>query len=149
MLLSTEVQLMPDKTLFTQLAIFLTVLAALNHFVFKPVLRIIRLRREKTKGDQTRIEELTKQTEGLVKEYEGKIHEARKEAFQMKEAIRREGEAQGQRIIQEARGASLAQMEKASRAIQKETEAASKKLEAQAEGMSRTLAEKLLGRAFQ
>lgn len=145
-MLAAEVQLTPDKTFFVQLAIFLVVLVALNHFVFKPVLRVIRLRREKTKGELAKIEALTKETEKLVKEYEDKIHEARKEAFQMKETIRREGEAQGQKIIQEARQASLTQMEQARRAIQKETETATQKLEAQAKGMSRTLAEKLLGR---
>lgn len=142
----SEVQILPDKTLWVQLAIFLAVLAALNHLIFKPVLRVIRLRREKTSGDRARIEALAKKTEGLVKEYEDKIYQARKEAFQMKEAIRREGDAQGQKIIQEARQASLAQMEKASQAIQKETESAAKKLEAEAQKMSQTLTEKLLGR---
>lgn len=146
MLLAESVQLMPDKTFFVQLGIFLAVLFALNHFVFKPVLRIIALRREKTKGAQAQIEALAAKTETLVKEYEAKIQEARKEAFGLKEGIRREGEAQGQKMVQEARQASLVQVEQMRHEIKRETDQAGRRLETEAERIGKTLAEKLLGR---
>ena len=145
-MLAEEVQLLPDKTLFIQLAIFLVVAVALNHFVFKPVLRLILLRRTRTKGEREKLEGLQQKTEGLMKEYEAKILKARQEGFKIKESIRREGEAQGQKIIHEAKQASMGQMDLVKKEIEKETEAATKELEKEAENLSQTLAEKVLGR---
>lgn len=145
-MLAAEVHLLPDKTVFIQLAIFLVVLVGLNHLVFKPLLRLIRLRREKTKGSQDTIQKLTEKTDVLLKAYEEKMVKARQEAFGLKESIRREGEAQGQKIIEEARQVAITQMEKAKKEIEKETDLATKKLEAEAKTLSHSLAEKLLGR---
>lgn len=147
-MLASEIQLFPDKTIFIQLAIFLLVLVSLNHFVFKPVLKLIRLRKERTEGERERLKELQEKTEGLVGDYESKMESAKQEGFRIKEGIRREGEAQAQRVIQEAKQASLSQLEKIKKEIERETEGASKQLEKEAEVLSQTLAEKVLGRAL-
>lgn len=148
-MLASEIQLFPDETVFIQLAIFLLVLVGLNHFVFKPVLKLIRLRKERTEGEKGRLEELQEKTEGLVREYESKIVLAKQEGFKIKEGIRREGEALGQKVVQEAKQASLSQLEKIKKEIEKETEGATKQLEREAEVLSQTLAEKVLGRALE
>lgn len=146
MLLSTEIQLFPDRTLFIQLGIFLAVVFCLNHFVFQPVLKILRLRRAKTEGDRKKITEIVQKTEQLMKEYEAKMQEAKKEAFQIKEGIRREGREQGLNIVQEARQASLTQIEKIKKEIAGAATQATAQLESQAEVLSRQIAEKVLGR---
>lgn len=145
-MLGEEVQLLPDKTIFIQLAIFLVVAVALNHFVFRPILKILALRRAKTKEEGEKLQGLSERTETLVKDYETKIKEAKQEGFKIKESIRREGETQAQKVVLEARKASLSQMETIKETIEKETEAASKKLEKGAEDLAKTLAEKILGR---
>lgn len=149
MLLSSEINLFPDQTVFVQLLIFLSVLAALNILVFKPLLKVLQLRRSKTEGDLKRIGEVQAKAMTVMKEYEGKIKEARLEAFRMKEEIRREGESEATRIIQEARQAGLAQVEKIKREIEDSCKMAEKDLELQSEILSRSIAEKVLGRSLQ
>lgn len=146
MLLSTEIQLFPDRTLFIQLGIFLAVVFSLNQFVFKPVLKILKLRRLRTEGDRKKIEEVAQKTQNLIKEYEAKMQEAKKEAFQIKEALRKEGHEQSLNIVQEARQASTAQIEKIKKEIAAAGSQATAQLESQAENLSRQIAEKVLGR---
>jgi len=145
-MLAAEIQLLPDYTLFFQLGIFLLVAFSLSHFVFKPVLKIVKLRRSKTEGDRLKIQELNQKTESLMKEYEEKIKVAKQEAFQIKESIRREGEEQGQRMIHEAKQASLSQIEKAKKEIAAASQLATDQLESQARTLGKSLAEKVLGR---
>lgn len=147
-MLAAEVHLLPDKTLIYQLLIFLVVLVGLNHLVFKPVLRLIRLRRDRTKGAEETILKLAEKTESLLKEYETKMVKAKQEGFSLKEAIRREGEEQGKKIVEEAKQAAMSQLETVKKEMAKETERAGKKLEEEAKQLSRSLAEKLLGRAL-
>lgn len=146
MLLSAEIQLLPDKTFFLQLVLFLVVAVSLNHFVFKPVLKILNLRKMRTKGDRAKIEELMTKTQNLIKEYEAKMKEAKIEGVKIKEAIRREGEGQGQKIVHEAKQASLEQIEKIKQEIEMESKKASEQLEQQAKTLGKDMAEKILGR---
>ena len=146
LLASAEIRLMPDKTLFVQLAIFLVVAIALNYLVFKPVLKILNLRYSKTKGDKAKIEDLTVKADALIKEYEAKMKQAKVESLQMKEAIRREGESQGQKIVHESKQAALTQIEKIKEEIAFEGKRAAASLEEQAKNLSKELAQKVLGR---
>ncbi|MDZ4224542.1 MAG: ATP synthase F0 subunit B, partial [bacterium] len=113
-----------------------------------PVLKILNLRHAKTKGDRAKIEDLTVKTDALIKEYETKIKQAKIEALQMKEAIRREGEAQGQKIVHESKQAALTQIEKIKSEIAFEGKKATASLEEQAKNLSRELAQKVLGRTI-
>lgn len=147
-MLATEIQLLPDKTFFIQLATFLVVAVSLNHFVFKPVFRIISLRKSKTEGDRQKILNLTEKTESLIKEYEEKMRTAKQEAFKVKEEIRKEGEEQSHRIVQEAKQASLAQIDKIKKEVASASQVAGRDLEDQAKTLGKSLAEKVLGRSL-
>lgn len=148
MLLEAEIRLLPDWTFFVQLAIFLVVMVCLNGLVFQPVLRLLRLRKSRTEGDRKRIEELKEKTQDLMKEYAQKIQEAKREAFIMKEALRKEGNEQGQKIIQEAKQAGLTQIEKAKTEIEGLAKTCTEQLETHADVLSRQIAEKVLGRSL-
>lgn len=145
MLLSSEINLFPDGTVFVQLGIFLAVAALLNTLVFKPILRIMDLRRSKTEGDRRRIEELKNETEKLIQSYETRMVRAREEALQIKDGIRRQGEEEGQRLIHETKQAVLAQFNGVKASIEAETKKAAESLESQAAGLGRMIAEKILG----
>ena len=146
MLLSSEIQLMPDKTFFIQLGIFLVVAVCLNYLVFKPVLKIIQLRKSKTEGDRKKIHTIAEKTEQLMKEYEAKMETAKKEAFKLKESLKREGEEQGQKVIHEAKQASLTQIDQIKKEIAVSSDRALKDLEEQSKTLGKNLAEKVLGR---
>ena len=147
-MLASELQLMPDKTFFVQLAIFLLVAIGLNYLVFQPVLRILSLRKTRTKGEQEKVRLLNAKTEQMVRDYEKKMQDARVEALKIKEEIRREGEVQGQKMIKEAREASLQEMAKIRQTLDSSKEEAKHALEKEAEVLGKQVAEKLLGRSI-
>ncbi|MDO8527917.1 MAG: ATP synthase F0 subunit B [Deltaproteobacteria bacterium] len=146
MLLAEEIQLFPDHTIVYQLVIFLVVAVVLNLCVFKPILKIIHLRKSRTEGDRKKIEDLKHKSEKLLKEYEEKFQKAKVEALQIKETIRREGDEQGHRIVQEAKQASLSEIEKIRQEIGAASQKASEDLELKAKDLAKNLAEKILGR---
>lgn len=148
MLLSSDIQLMPDRTFFLQLAIFLVVAVSLNHLVFKPILKIIQLRRSKTEGDRKKIHAVVEKTDQLMKEYEAKMAAAKKEAFQLKESLKRAGEEEGHRMVQEAREVGRSEIEKIKKEIAASSDRALKVLEEQGKTLGKSLAEKVLGRSL-
>ena len=143
-MLAVEVQLFPDKTFFIQLILFLTVLFVLHFLVFRPILKILRYRFEKTEGDRKRIESLTQKTEALISQYEGRMKSAKKEAQILKETIRKEGMEQASRMIQDAKELRMKELEKIQQEVSKATAEAEKKLEAQAKDLGIQMAEKVL-----
>ncbi|MDO8493765.1 MAG: ATP synthase F0 subunit B [Deltaproteobacteria bacterium] len=143
-MIASEIQLLPDQTVFFQLVIFLIVAVSLNHLVFKPTLRLIRLRRERTEGETVKIEELKTRVEAHLKEYQQKIREAKEEGFKIKEAIRKEGELQGHKILQEAKQVSQAEMEKIRQSMLAEMDRARKTLQEKAASLSKEIEDKVL-----
>lgn len=144
-MLGLEIRLLPDQTFFIQLGVFLTVLIGLNYLIFKPVLRILRYRFEKTVGDRKKIEELTQKTHLLMTEYETKIADARAKAHELKEAIRQEGVDQATQLVHEAKALRQKELEKVRQEVAKAYGMAEGQLVTQAKTLGREIAEKVLG----
>lgn len=120
----------------------------MNHLVFKPVLRILALRRSKTKGDQKRIQELEQKLKQLVETYDGKMAEATLKAQAIKEEIRKEGENQSRKIVHEAKQFSLEEIDRMKKELEFKKKDQEKQLEVQAKQLGLDLAEKILGRTL-
>lgn len=148
MLLAESVNLLPDKTFFVQLIFFVIVLFCLSRFVFKPLLKILALRRQHTEGERRKIETVAARTEAMMKEYEAKMAVARQQASQLKESIRREGEEAGAKLVQESKEVAKIQVEKVKQEIQKSVDQASADLEKQAKQLGTEIAGKILGRSL-
>lgn len=98
-----DIHLLPDKSVLIQLPIFLSVLFSLSFFVFKPLQKIIALRKERTEkllAETLAIEERVKK---FALDYKGKMAFARESAHQEKEKIRQEGSRQASEMILSAR----------------------------------------------
>ena len=149
MLLTEGINLLPDRTFFAQLAIFLIVLFMLSRFVFKPVLKVLKLRKHHTEGERKRIEELAKKSQVMMEEYSKKIAQARLQASQLKENIRQEGELRGSELIQTSKNIARQEIERVRQEIQKSANKAKSDLEKQAENLGTEIAEKVVGRKLQ
>ncbi len=148
-MLIAEVSLLPDKTLLIQLGIFLAVLWTLNVFIFKPLLKILKARFEKTAGDRKRIEDLTRKTESLVASYEERMTEARKQAHALKDAIRKEGLDQAGKLIHDAKELRKAELERVRIEVDRAASEAEKQLETQSKELGAAITEKVFGRKVQ
>jgi len=146
MLLAEGVRLLPDKTFFIQLGFFLVLLFVMTRFVFKPILKVLELRKLHTEGEKKKIEDLAKRTEGLMKEYETKLTAAHQEAIQVKEAIRREGQEAGSKLVSESKEAAKNEIERVKKEITESATKAKTDLEKQAKQLGTEIAGKVLGR---
>jgi len=79
-MLAMEINLMPDWTVLVQLAIFLTALAVLYYFVFKPSLKCIDQRNKFTKDARANTEKLNNEADQKLSEREKRMSEAINEA---------------------------------------------------------------------
>lgn len=143
-MLCVEIRLLPDQTFFIQLGIFLVVLTGLHFLVFKPLIRILRYRFEKTDGDRKKIEELTQKTQKLMAEYEAKIAEARRDAHEIKEAIRKEGLEQANELMKEAKASRQKELGQIRQEVARATLEAEGSLKSHASAIGKEIAEKVL-----
>lgn len=145
-MLAAEINLLPDKTLWVQMLLFFVVLLGLNIFVFKPLLKLIALRKAKTMGEREQIDSLIGKTEEMNREYEARMTEAKVQASRVKEAIRKEGEEQGLKLIGQAKRLSNQELDEMRMKIEAEVQQAERSLEEKSKKLGEQIAEKILGR---
>lgn len=76
---SAEIHLMPDWTFFVQLGIFFFAAVVMNSFMFKPMLRLLKKRREYTVDAQERAASIDAAADELERQTAMKLSEAAKE----------------------------------------------------------------------
>ncbi|MBU4485115.1 ATP synthase F0 subunit B [bacterium] len=141
-----HIQLIPDWTVFIQIAIFIAVTLVLNLLVFKPIVKILKRRHEATSGAMNYASELEEKAEGKLKDYELRIKQAMEEARTLKESIRREGEIKRDELLTKTRHEIADIFKETKENIQKESLLAEKRLEEKIEMLSIEIAEKILER---
>lgn len=138
--------LTPDITLLYQLGIFIVVYFILKFLVFNPVLKIIEKRRELTVGMEQQAKDFSGKTEKLIEEYSQNIQKARQQGIEVRDVLRKEGEAQAGGLMAKAREELEASGEKSRQTLSQETKTAEATLQDYSRKLSTELAEKLLGR---
>ena len=126
--------------------IFLFVLGFLNKILFKPILKILHEREEKTEGFLRDADEKKKTAQSSLEQYELGLRKARKEALGLKKQHVAEGASERTAVLEKARQEAGASLEEIKAKISQASEAARKTLHQQAQTMAREIAEKVLGR---
>jgi F-type H+-transporting ATPase subunit b len=139
--------IMPDYTLFLQLANFLFLLFILNIILYRPVRRILGKRKAEIDGLQNSVNEL----EGNANRFAGELEEskakARKTGYQEKESLKNQGLEEEKTLLKEAASASGERMGQARTEMEKKFLEARGALEKELHLFSKELAEKILGRS--
>jgi len=140
--------IMPDYTLFLQLANFLFLLFILNIILYRPVRQILGKRKAEVDGLQHSVSEL----EGKASRFAGELQEsmvkARKTGYEEKETLKKQGLEEEKAVLKEAAAASGERMGQARAEIEKKLLEARGALEKELILFSKELAEKILGRAM-
>jgi F-type H+-transporting ATPase subunit b len=127
-----------------QLAAFLIVFFTLKKFAWKPLLEIIRARRERFEDEWSGIEKTKQSVAALEKDYRTHLQKIEEEArAKMQEAVQ-EGRRLAREIQEKARLESQATFEKAKANIDLEIEKARVTLRQEIAGLSIRVAEKVL-----
>ncbi|MFH0811432.1 MAG: ATP synthase F0 subunit B [Pseudomonadota bacterium] len=134
--------------LFIQGVIFLFVLWFLSRVLFRPILKILQEREEKTEGFLNQADEAGKRAEKTLEQYNEKFRQAKKEALDLKRKLVLEGTEQKEAIFNQAKKEARGFLEEMRGNIAKEAEATRKTLRQQVESLGQIMAEKALGRSL-
>lgn len=139
--------IMPDYTLFLQLANFLFLLFILNIILYRPVRRVLGKRKAEIDGLQRSVSELEGNADRFAGEIEEGMAKARKTGYEEKESLKNQGLEEEKKLVKEAASASGERMGQARTEMEKKLLEARGALEKELSLFSKELAEKILGRS--
>ncbi len=135
-----------NATLFIQLVNFLILMVLLDRILFRPMLRILEERRERTEGRRRQAERIEAEAEAIWSDYQERIRQAKAEADRIRAEIIRRAEAERQKLLAQVAEDSEKRLAQIRARIRGEVEEARKALEAEARALAEGMAERLLGR---
>ena len=134
-----------DFTLVIQLVNFLITIVVLNFLLIKPVREQISARSALTSGYVSDIEKFSAEASTKVSAYEASLAEARAKASLARDALKAEGQAQEQVLLQAAQAETQAFLRSSKEKTAKEAEAAKNALLSQVDTYAAKAAAKILG----
>jgi F-type H+-transporting ATPase subunit b len=136
----------PDVTLLYVMLAFIVSYAVLKRFLFRPLGAILEQREEEELAAARIHDESLRELDRAVAEGEARLALARREALKEREALRAQGLARFEQLLDQAREKASTSVESASRTIETEAERAAADLPTRARALAVELAEKILGR---
>lgn len=128
------------------LAIFLGVLAILSKFVWPVILDGLKAREDKIHGDLVAAEKASADAKALLQDYQSQLSEASTQVQTLLADARKDAEASGQRIVDEAKAEAERQRERAVSDIQTAKKVALAELAGQTSDMAMAVAGQVVGR---
>ena len=126
--------------------IFLCVLAILSKFVWPSVLGGLQAREDKIREDLEAAEKASADAKALLASYDDKLNEASTKVQAMLADARRDAEANGQRIIDEAKVEAVAQRDRALADIENAKKVAMSEMAGQTSSLAMQVARGVVGR---
>jgi len=128
------------------LAIFLGVLAILSKFVWPVILGGLKAREDKIYGDLQSAEKANDDAKKLLTEYQSKLDDAATQVQTMLADARKNAEASGQRIVEEAKAEAGRQRDRVVAEIETAKQVAISELAGQTSDMAISVAKQVVGR---
>jgi len=135
-----------DVTLFIQLANFLVLIAILSRILYRPLLRVLEERRQRTEGTRAMVEKVDEQGAELLVSYEADIavaHSAARAAVQERAV---QAEAEVEHMLAEVRGQVDKEAAEAAEALQQRRDELTAELAPDTTALAHQIASKVLGR---
>jgi F-type H+-transporting ATPase subunit b len=135
-----------DWTVAVQFGLFVVMLLILSRYLFKPYLKILDERVERTDGARRKAEEAQTEARAKVADYEARLAAAKQKGNDERLRLRQEGAVREREVLGLARDEANRKIDEARKQIVGDTAAAKKQLEAEATALAQQLATKVLGR---
>jgi F0F1-type ATP synthase membrane subunit b/b' len=133
-------------TLLVMIALFCALLLPVNALLFRPLLRALDLRTERTVGTRERAEKLAANADEILARYEQAVRDVRIEAEQTRRDQLAEARSETAQRTAQARADAEQQIERARREVGDALVQARARLRADAEPLAREAASRVLGR---
>jgi len=135
-----------NQSLIIQIVNFIIFLIILNYLIFKPVVRVLEERSQRIDGSMEQARLMEAEIQKKLEEYERRIQEAKSQAADEKERLRRQGESISKDIVEKARKELGRDIPIIRKQIASETDRVRRELEKRAQDMARDIACRVLGR---
>ena len=137
----------PDKTIFIQAANFLIMIFLLNVVLIKPIREIIKKRKGLMADQLEKIEGFNDNAEKKVADYESQLATARKEANEIRTAMKSEGTVEEQTLMTAAGEESSSTIQAARAEIKSQVKGAMDQLTKDVDKYAEQATGKILGQA--
>ena len=144
---SGGVTVIPDGSLFVQIANFLIIIWALNVILYKPIRKILIQRKEKISSLEQNIEKLDQNAKDKDDAFVSGIKTARGKGSVEKEALLKEASEEERKIIEEINQKAQANLAEIREKIAKDAENVRSALQKEVDTFANAISEKILGRA--
>ncbi len=135
-----------DKTIVVQGIIIIAAMYILNSLIFRPLLKLLKRRKDLTSGSLDEAKRLMERTEELIRKYNGQIEEARTAANEQRAEIRNQAQQAADEMIQEIRGKSQALVETYKEDLDFQVKKTKERIRPEIEGLAREVTSKILGK---
>lgn len=139
--------LLPDYSMLVVMVIFWIAYWLLRVFLFKPIMEILRERRETVETARAEHEEAVARTDAKIEAERERLTEARVEAAARRDGLRREAEEERQRMLAETREETERRVAKAQEELESTVESERETLEEHARHLAARMTDKLLERS--
>jgi len=133
-----------DGSLIAAIIIFLVLIAALNHILFKPLARVQAERASRTTGLMAQAQEQINNQLDLFNKYQAAIKNARREGYRRQEELRLEALKKGDETLAKAREFAELAVKETRDSIQAQAEIAKQQLTLEAQEMARKISAAVL-----
>ena len=137
-----------DITLFLQIGNAFVLMFLLNGIIYKPVLKIMKERKEKLQGMRNDVTKFEDNARRRQEEVDKKMHKATKQAKSAIDTARAGAKAAGEEKLAAIKAEADAEKNKQLADVKSQVDAAKKELEAGIEGFANAMAGKILGRSL-
>ncbi|MBW1769827.1 MAG: ATP synthase F0 subunit B [Deltaproteobacteria bacterium] len=139
--------IIPDWTLFLQMANFIVLIIILNVVCYKPIRKILIERKKKVQGYEEGIQALNDDAAESEQTFQAKVGEAKAKGFQEKGSLVQAGQDEEKRVLDEINEKAQADLDVVRAQIAKDADDARRSLKGETEAFSAAIAQKILGRA--
>ncbi len=144
---SGGITVIPDWTVFLQIANFLFLIFMMNILLFKPIRRMLLERKEKISGLEGGIDSTQKEAISQDEAFSKGLKDARGKGLEQKESLLQEASDEEKAIIGKINEKAQEDLAKIREQIAKDTDAVKATLIKEVDGFADIISEKILGRA--
>ena len=141
------ITVIPDISLFIQIANFLIIIWILNIILYKPIRKMLIQRKEKVSGLEENIETLSNEAKDKDDAFAAGIKEAKANGLNEKEALLQEAVDEEREIIEKINQKAQADLAEVRDKIAKDAESVRASLQQEIDTFADAIGEKILGRA--
>ncbi len=141
------ITVIPDWTLFVQMANFLLIIWVLNIILFRPIRNILIQRKEKITSLEQNIETSDKESKEKNEAFDSGIRDARAKGLNEKNVLLNEAAGQEREIIDKINQKAQAELAQVREEIAKDVETVRASLQKEIDTFASAIGEKILGRA--